>query len=302
MKALSGGFAGLLALGAAAIGVPLLAVPTSPSGLGSDTVPTLYRSAVLAAAASCEGVGAPVLAAQLQQESGWDPLAVSPVGAIGLAQFMPGTWETYGVDADGDGMADPRNPIDAIWSAARYDCALRTMVAAVPGDSIELTLAAYNAGPYAVLRYRGIPPYPETQGYVRTILASLPSFRQQSVAGADGLTAAAARVRQLVIDNFGITDIGGLAKDGHAADSDHYTGRAIDVMLTPMGPANTELGWQIAYYLQSQAQALDITYLIWQGRIWSVARAAEGWRVYRHPSGGTSPTLLHLDHVHVSVG
>jgi hypothetical protein len=100
---------------------------------------------------------------------------------------------------------------------------------------------------------------------------------------------------------FGVTDIGGYATDGHVAGSDHYTGRAIDIMLTPLGPENTELGWRIAVYLQSNAQRLGITYMIWQGRIWSTARAAEGWRPYRHPSGSVSQTLQHLDHVHVSV-
>ncbi len=282
--------------------VPLdAAFPREGAGLSPEAVPAAYVRAIEAATASCDGVSAPVLAAQLKQESGWRTDAVSSAGAVGLAQFLPATWATYGVDADGDGRADPRSALDAIWSAARFNCALKSQVGRVPGDLVALTLAAYNAGPYAVLRYGGIPPFDETRNYVRAILEALPGFTKVIGGSADGLTPRAVQVRQLVTDTFGVTDIGGFATDGHAPGSDHYTGRAIDVMLTPRGPANTALGWRIATYLQSNAQALGITYLIWDGRIWSPERAGEGWRVYRHPSGQSSPTLDHLDHVHVSV-
>ena len=108
-------------------------------------------------------------------------------------------------------------------------------------------------------------------------------------------------MRALVTATFGISDIGGYATGGHAPNSDHYTGHALDIMLTPRSPAATALGWRIAGYLQAHAQTLRITYLIWQARIWSVQRAGEGWRPYRPPSGATTPTLLHLDHIHVSV-
>lgn len=288
------------------LGLLLVAfTPPAPSGAGAPlrpgAVPAAYRATIEQAAASCHGVPAAVLAAQLQQESGWRPDAVSPVGAVGLAQFMPGTWTTYGVDGNGDGRTDPRDPIDAIWSAAHYDCALRSIVRVVPGDAVALTLAAYNAGPYAVLSHVGVPPFRETRGYVRNILGSVASFTLSQQQGADGLTPAAAAVRQLVISTFGVRDIGGFATEGHVPGSDHYTGRAIDVMLTPIGPTNTALGWRIATYLQSNAARLGITYLIWQARIWSVSRAGEGWRPYQHPGGGASPTLMHMDHVHVSV-
>ncbi len=269
--------------------------------LAPGAVPAAYAGAIEAAAGSCDGVPAPVLAAQLQQESGWRTDAVSRAGAIGLAQFMPDTWASHGVDGDGDGRADPRNPFDAIWSAARFHCVLKTQVSRLPGDVVALTLAAYNAGPYAVLQYRGIPPYDETRAYVHAILKLLPTFTEVLGGRADGLTPRAAHVRQLVIDTFGVTDIDGFATDGHAPGSDHYTGRAIDVMLTPLAPANTALGWQIARYLQSSAHALGIKYLIWDRRIWSPERAGEGWRPYRHPSGRSDPTLDHFDHVHVSV-
>jgi hypothetical protein len=110
-----------------------------------------------------------VLAAQLYQESHFNEAAVSPVGAQGIAQFMPATWAAWGRDENGDGKADPFDMQDAIPAAARFDAHVAESVAAVPGDRVELMLAAYNAGPGAVLRYQGVPPFQETQGYVRTI-------------------------------------------------------------------------------------------------------------------------------------
>lgn len=135
-------------------------------------VPAAYRPLILGATATrCTHVlTAPILAAQLRQESGWNPKAISPVGAQGLAQFMPATWAAHGVDGNGDGIVNVWDPRDAIPSAAGYDCALAAIVAKVPGDPASLMLAAYNAGPYAVLSYHGVPPYAETQNYVRIIL------------------------------------------------------------------------------------------------------------------------------------
>lgn len=143
----------------------------SPAGgaLDAAQVPAEYRKWVLKAAETCDAVSAPLIAAQIHQESGWNPDAVSPVGARGLSQFMPGTWDSWGVDADGDGRADPYSPPDAIMSQARYDCYLASQVDHLGGDQTQLMLAAYNAGPGAVLQYSGIPPYPETQHYVQVI-------------------------------------------------------------------------------------------------------------------------------------
>ena len=135
------------------------------------TVPAQFRSDVLAAAASCPGLAPRVLAAQLEQESGWDPLAISSKGAQGLAQFLPRTWKAYAVDGNGDGVKDVFNPRDAIASAAHFDCRLLAEVAEVPGDPVRLMLAAYNAGASTVRSYRGVPPFPETTQYVDAIMA-----------------------------------------------------------------------------------------------------------------------------------
>jgi len=111
-----------------------------------------------------------ILAAQIASESSWDAQAQSPAGAQGLAQFMPGTWEQYGLDGDGDGIADVWNPIDAIHSAAALNCVNARLVADVPGDRLINLLAAYNAGFNNVLRYEGVPPFAETEDYIERIL------------------------------------------------------------------------------------------------------------------------------------
>ncbi|MEM6482569.1 MAG: lytic transglycosylase domain-containing protein [Pseudomonadota bacterium] len=93
----------------------------------------------------------------VQQESAWNPRAVSHKGAIGLAQLMPGTAAYLGVD--------PHNPSQNLDGGARYLAEqYRTF------GSWRLALAAYNAGPQAVEEHNGIPPYRETQNYVRVIL------------------------------------------------------------------------------------------------------------------------------------
>ncbi|MBK5230905.1 MAG: transglycosylase SLT domain-containing protein, partial [Thermoleophilia bacterium] len=99
-----------------------------------------------------------LLAAQLQAESGFDPNAVSPAGAQGIAQFMPGTARSVG-------LTDPFDPRQAIDAQAKLVGELIRRF-----GSITLALAAYNAGPGAIERYGGMPPYAETQAYVARIL------------------------------------------------------------------------------------------------------------------------------------
>lgn len=116
-------------------------------------------------AADVAGVPAPVLAAQLETESNWRADAQSPVGAQGLAQFMPATWEAYGQGGD------PFNPAHAIAAQGRFMGHLMDQAEAsgLHGDPLELALAAYNAGFGSVQRYGGIPPYPQTENYVRLV-------------------------------------------------------------------------------------------------------------------------------------
>lgn len=135
------------------------------AGTGGGVVPQEYRQAI-AAAAEHSGLPEGVLAAQINQESQWDPNAVSPAGAQGLSQFMPDTWDQFG-----DG-ADPFDPFSAIEAQGRYLKNLHTQTSSLAeseNEAIRLTLAAYNAGPGAVLEHQGIPPFQETQQYVQKI-------------------------------------------------------------------------------------------------------------------------------------
>ena len=92
-------------------------------------------------------------------ESAWKPRAVSRAGAIGLAQLMPATARTLGVD--------PWNPRQNLEGGARY---LRQQYDRF--GTWRLALAAYNAGPEAVVKYKGVPPYAETRAYVKKILGN----------------------------------------------------------------------------------------------------------------------------------
>lgn len=148
--------------------------------LADHSVPTAYVTLVEAAGTTCPQLSAPLLAAQIYQESGFDPKAVSPTGAQGIAQFEPGTWKTWSSPSDGDGLQDPFNPADAIPAMARFDCSLAKDVAGIPGNVQDNMLAAYNAGLGAVQSAHGVPDFSQTQNYVKNIAALEPSFAVQS--------------------------------------------------------------------------------------------------------------------------
>ena len=137
--------------------------PDGEAGSGSgaalpDFVPAQYRPALLRSA-SRWNVSPGLLAAQLMAESGFNPRAVSPAGALGIAQFMPATARSYG-------LRDPFDPIASIDAQAHLMSDLLRQFHSVP-----LALAAYNAGAGAVAACNCIPPYPETRAYVARILA-----------------------------------------------------------------------------------------------------------------------------------
>lgn len=131
------------------------------SGIAGRVAPGTPYAGLFEAASQKYGVSSELLAAVARQESAFNPKATSPAGAQGLMQLMPAT-------ADGLGVKNPYDPAQAVDGAARLLSSLLDRF-----GSTELALAAYNAGPGAVLRYDGIPPYPETTNYVRSIMANL---------------------------------------------------------------------------------------------------------------------------------
>jgi murein DD-endopeptidase MepM/ murein hydrolase activator NlpD len=157
------------------------AATDAPSGalqIGEGAVPAKYAGLVTDAAKCKNGqkLAPGVLAAQLRQESGFNPRAGSEKRAQGIAQFVPGTWASRRVDGDDDGDRDVWDPKDAIPSQGKMMCELLAQAAHHPeydGSRTELALAGYNAGWGAVSRYRGIPPYDETRNYVRVIMAGV---------------------------------------------------------------------------------------------------------------------------------
>jgi soluble lytic murein transglycosylase-like protein len=173
------------AMSAPTIGAPAPARPPAVAAPAVEItaahlrhVPTTLVGSVLAAAKKYE-LSPLLIDAVARQESGYRINAVSPVGAIGVMQLMPGTARMLGV-------RNPRDPHANIDGGARY---LRRLLDRFGGD-VSLALAAYNAGPARVERAGGIPRIAETQNYVTKILARL-------AGGAAAATAAAQAVVQI---------------------------------------------------------------------------------------------------------
>lgn len=143
-----------------AVGAPVTATSSDATG-AADVIP---YAALFNEAGARHDVEPLLLAAVAKIESAFDPTAISPAGAQGLMQFMPATAAEMGVD--------PFDPTSAVDGAARY---LRRELDRF--GSVELALAAYNAGPGAVQRHGGIPPFAETQRYVEKVLNALESYR-----------------------------------------------------------------------------------------------------------------------------
>lgn len=138
--------------------------PVGNPGLKAGKVPAEYEKDIKDAAAS-SGMPAAILAGQIQQESGWNPQAVSPVGAQGIAQFMPGTWTSYGQGKDPfDGHA-------GIAAQGRFmgELLKQAKASGFKNDPVDLALAGYNAGWGGVMNAGGIPDNGETAQYVTSI-------------------------------------------------------------------------------------------------------------------------------------
>jgi soluble lytic murein transglycosylase-like protein len=164
-------FASQLASATTSPAAPAATASTASTGLlsttGASELPagTPY-AAEITAAAKKHGIDPALLAGLVKQESGFDPSAGSPAGARGLTQLMPAT-------AAGLGVTNVLDPLQSLDGGAKY---LRQQLDAFGGD-VTRALAAYNAGPGAVQRYGGVPPYAETQNYVRVVQANAAQYR-----------------------------------------------------------------------------------------------------------------------------
>ena len=145
------------------------ATPTTPATATSALPAGTPYGAEITQAAQANGIDPALLAGLIKQESGFDPNAGSGAGARGLTQLMPAT-------AAGLGVTNVLDPAQSINAGAKY---LKQQLDAFGGD-VTKALAAYNAGPGAVQRFNGVPPYAETQNYVRAVQANAASFRSQA--------------------------------------------------------------------------------------------------------------------------
>ena len=188
------------------------AVETADGGGGLQGVPAEFRKWILQADADCKepAMTPALLAAQLWQESKFKTTvaeATSSVGAQGPAQFMPGTWATWGRDSDGNGRSSPWDIGDAVIAQGRMMCSLFRQASAsgYPGGPRALALAGYNAGWGRVQQFRGVPPQSfangETYNYVQLILSTMPRFQGPGLLtvsgsgnGPDALRKAATRI------------------------------------------------------------------------------------------------------------
>ena len=135
-----------------------LPAAVAPVPVAPVVAPVLQPRELVEAAARKNGLPPNFVHSVVRAESGYKPDAVSPKGAIGLMQLMPATAKAYG--------ADPHDPGQNVEAGAAY---LRELLIKYNGDA-RRALAAYNAGPGAVDKYNGVPPYAETRTYIERVL------------------------------------------------------------------------------------------------------------------------------------
>ncbi len=163
-RPMPGSFEGMLS---GIIGKPDSYAPLSPFGAGNAIEGGSELKTLAAKAAESAGIDPALFESLVQAESAFNPRAVSKAGAQGLTQLMPGTARMLGV-------TDPFDPAQSLNGGARYLAQMMREFGSEP-----LALAAYNAGPGAVRKYGGIPPFKETQNYVNKIMSRVNEVRGQ---------------------------------------------------------------------------------------------------------------------------
>jgi hypothetical protein len=144
----------------------------------------------------------------------------------------------------------------------------------------------------------------EDSGPSLTCQGSAAHDLQEQQLSVTGLTPRAEQLREAMGEVFGDQSLGGFAPggvgQGHGADSTHYDGRALDIFFRPVTEENRRQGWILAHWLVAHAEELDIQYVIFDDRFWSVHSTRGQWHHYDAPEPGND-ILRHLDHVHVDV-
>ena len=143
----------------------MMVVVLTAAGAAAQSIPSEPNlKALFTAVGRMHNIDPELLEAMAEVESGGDPLSISPKGALGLMQLMPTTASAFSVP-------NPFNPVANVMGAADFLDYLRNRFVNNPNlQGLPALLAAYNAGPGAVERYGGIPPYPETNKYVRRVI------------------------------------------------------------------------------------------------------------------------------------
>ncbi|MFI7743119.1 hypothetical protein [Kocuria rhizosphaericola] len=203
------------------------------------------------------------------------------------------------------------------WLRWGSDCVVETSEGEVGLDRAEAKLATTAVA----LSARGVEA-PDTSGIDEAVLQRLAAgppgdagaslwcrgsaagdLQEQQLTGT-GLTPRAEQLREAMTEVFGDQSLGGFAPggvdQGHGAESTHYDGRGIDIFFRPVTEENRREGWLLAHWLVAHAEDLDVQYVIFDDRVWSVHSARGQWQDYDAPDPGNE-ILRHLDHVHVDV-
>ena len=256
-------------------------VSASPIGAITAFVPWLMKAGSI-----CGGVKAPTIAALYAAENGfrYGPTApVSSTGARGPGQFMPGTWQTYGKDADGDGIADINGIADSVMASGNLLCDISGQVekwkaeGRVKGDTLDLTIAGYNAGAGAVLRSGGMPSGTpdyenQTKPYVAKIRATERQFAAMlnPFAGLD-LAGIGARAVNSAMDYLGLPYVwGGGNINGPSGGGFDCSGLTSYAVYKASGgtvtlPRTSETQWNVGTEVPIElAQPGDLLFGNWQ--------------------------------------
>ena len=312
------GLVGLIALAVIiVVGVSMVRSGTGPGFLRSDgctvtvddhtvdlTIEQAENASLIASIAIRRGLPAratSIALATAYQESDLYNLDYGDRDSLGLFQQRP---------SQGWGSQDEVQ--DPTYATNRFYDALVTL-----GDyrSLDITVAAQE------VQRSGFPDaYADHEADARALASALSGNSRAALTcqigsdaddeadelGDSGLTARAEVVRQQVVESFGDQTLGGFApggvRDGHIPGSAHYDGRAVDIFYRPISSANKTRGWAVAQYLVAHAERLDVATVIFDDRIWTARRSAQGWRDYDAPDrAGDRRILEHRDHVHVDV-